>query len=420
VEIGIEVYVTQSCGIGGRLRQLPEDFRVEEVLTNGSKAQVESSAIQQIEGRGRYLVCVLVKRNCDTLIAIHTIAKKLDVDEERIEIAGIKDARALTAQHVSIGRMLPDQVAQLKLNNIRLCPLHFSNGKIHSNLLFGNDFSIIVRAINHASSEIVGRMEGVRKELLGLGGCPNFFGHQRFGTTRPITHLVGKHMLHGEWEKAAVTFLTEPSPYEHPESRRARELLWKTQNYEEALHYFPFRLIYERQMLSHLAKQSRDYIGTFHRLPKKLRQLFIQAYQSYLFNKFLSQRIQRGLPLKKARGREFKLKIDGEEYVALPLIGYNQSVSTGEQGEIEKRTLEKEDVTPQNFKISMMPEISSSGGLRTALTPLIGLKIEKPIKDEFNPTRKMVQVSFTLKKGSYATTILREFMKPQNPIRAGF
>jgi len=419
-EIGIEVYCTQSCGTGGRIRQFPEDFKVEEILTTGSKAKIEPTDIPHIDAVGRYLVCVLVKRNRDTLLAVQTIAQKLDIDQERIQIAGIKDARALTAQHLSIGRMLPKQVAQVKLNNLRLYPLHFSNERIHSNLLFGNMFHITLRAINHTSSQIIEHLENVRNELLKLGGCPNFFGHQRFGTTRPITHLVGKHIILGEWEKAALTFLAKPSPYEHPESRQAREQLYNTQSYEEAFRYFPFKLVYERQMLSHLAKQPRDFIGAFHRLPEKLRQLFIQAYQSYLFNKFLSQRIQNGLPLRSAREGEHKLRINNKEYLALPLIGYMQPVSTSKQGEIEKQILQKEDITPQDFKVSTMPEISFSGGLRTALAPLIGLNIEKPIKDGANPKKKMVSLGFTLRKGSYATIILREFMKPPNPIKAGF
>jgi len=419
-EIGIEVYATETRGLGGRIRQFPEDFRVEEILTNGSKAEIEPAAVPQITGRGRYLVCVLVKRNRDTFLAVRAVAQKFSLSQERIQIAGIKDTHALTAQHVSISRILPEQVQQVKSNNLWLYPLRFSNEKIHSNQLFGNQFRIAVRAIRHSSTTIIKRSENVRNELLRLGGCLNFFGHQRFGTARPITHLVGKYILFGEWEKAALTFLSKPSPYEYPESRQAREQLWNTQNYQEALRYFPFRLVYERQMLTHLAKQPRDFVGAFHRLPKKLCQLFVQAYQSYLFNRFLSQRIQFGLPVKEARRREYKLQINDEDYVALPLMGYKQSVSMGEQGEIEKRILEEESVTPQGFKIPRMPEISSLGGLRAALTPLIELTIETPVTDNANPNKKMVSLGFTLKKGSYATIVLREFMKPRNPINAGF
>jgi tRNA pseudouridine13 synthase len=224
-EVGIEVYTTDAQGIGGAIRQFPEDFRVEEVLKDGSKAQIAPAAIPQINDRGRYLICVLVKRNMDTFMAVQKIAEKLGVDQERIQIAGIKDARALTAQHVSIGRMLPEQVTHVKFGNPWLNPLRFSNEKIHSNLLFGNQFHITLRGINYSLSKIHERMEHVRKELLKIGDSTNFFGHQRFGTTRPITHLVGKRILLGEWEKAALTFLAKPSLHEHPVETDKRKTL---------------------------------------------------------------------------------------------------------------------------------------------------------------------------------------------------
>ncbi len=418
--IGIEVYVTKTRGIGGRLRQFPEDFKVEEILTDGSIARIEPDNIPCITGFGRYLVCVLVKRNMDTLQAVQAIANNLGIDSDRIHVGGMKDANALTAQHVSISRTLPEKASQIETSRLWFYPLRFSSEKIHSNLLLGNQFHITVRALGHSESNIVQHLESTVNELNTIGGCPNFFGHQRFGTTRPITHLVGKHLLLGEWEKAALAFLAKPSHYEHPESKQARQRLWDTQDYKDALSCFPTRLAYERQMLIHLARQSRDYVGAFHRLPRKLCQLFVQAYQSYLFNKFLSERIRHEHPLDKPRRHEYKLTLGDREYVALPLIGYKQHVSSGEQGETEKRILQEEGVMFDNFKISAMPQISSKGNLRTALMPLRDLKIDKPSKDEANSSKKMVSLRFALMKGSYATVVLREFMKPKNPIKAGF
>jgi len=419
-EIGIEVYGTKTEGISGRLRQFPEDFKVEEVLENGSTALIEPSNIVNITGHGRYLVCVLVKRNIDTFQAVQTVANKLGISAERIQFGGIKDANALTAQHVSISRMLPEQVTQIKTGNLWLYPVQFSNDKIHSGLLFGNKFHVNIRAISHPSSTITKRLENTNHELVKLGGCPNFFGHQRFGTARAITHIIGKHILLDKWERAALTFLAKPSLCEHPESREARQRLLGTQDYKEALSYFPPRLVYERKMLIHLAEQRRDFIGAFHRLPKRLCQLFVQAYQSYLFNKFLSQRIRDGMQLKKPLKGEYRLAINSEEYVALPLIGYKQALSAGRQGEIETRTLEEEGMAPRNFKVSIMPEISSKGGLRTALTQMINLETAKPTKDDVNSDKRMLSLGFTLRKGSYATIVLREFMKPKNPVKAGF
>jgi len=418
--IGIEVYATRSPGIGGNIRQFPEDFVVEEVLSDGSKASVKSTVAPLAQGRGRYLVCVLVKRNWDTLLAVRTIAKQLGVGQERIQIAGIKDARALTAQHISIGRITPQEISSVKVKDLTIYPQRFANEKIHSNMLFGNQFHIFIRAIVHSSSEIEERMKNVESELESLGGAPNFFGHQRFGTTRPITHLVGKHLVQNDWEGAALTFLAKPSEYEHPESRQARQKLWETRDFAEAFRCFPSQLIYERLMLGHLSKHPRDFVGAFRRLPTKLCQLFVQAYQSYLFNKFLSQRFKLGIPLNQPQNGDFTVKIDEKEHLALPIIGFKQPSSSGIQGKIEKEILENEKIAPQQFRVALMPKISSSGGLRTALMPLIGLSIEKPINDDANSKKKMVSLGFTLKKGSYATIILREFMKPRNPLKAGF
>ncbi len=419
-EIGIEVYATKTPGIGGWLRQFPEDFMVEEVLENGSVAKIEPPNIAGITGHGRYLVCVLAKRNMDIFQAVQTIANKLGISTERIQIAGIKDANAVTAQHVSISRMLPEQATQIKTSHLLLYPLQFSNEKIHSGMLFGNKFQITIRAINHPRSAITKRLENTNRELLKLGGCPNFFGHQRFGTARAITHTVGKHIILGEWEKAALTFIAKPSPYEHPESRQARQRLLGTQNCKEALSYFPPKLVYERQMLNHLAKQHRDFKGSFHRLPKKLCRLFIHAYQSYLFNKFLSQRIQDDMQLRKPLKEDYKLTVNNEDHLALPLIGYKLAPSSGKQGEIEKRILEQEGVEAQSFRVSAMPEISSKGGLRTALTQLIDFNMQKLAIDDHNPSTNMVSLGFMLKKGSYATIVLREFMKPRDPVKAGY
>jgi tRNA pseudouridine13 synthase len=419
-ELGIEVYASKSPGIGGKIKQAPEDFIVQEILSNGSKAEIELVKPPQINGRGRYLICTLIKRNWDTILAVKTIANKLDVDSERIQIAGIKDARAVTAQHISIGRMMPEQISEIKIRDITLIPLCFSDEKLYSGRLLGNDFHITMRSIAHFPSKIEERMKNVKNELNSLGGIPNFFGHQRFGTIRVITHLVGKHIVLGEWEDAAFTFLSKPSEHEHPESRQAREQLFKTQNFREALKYFPNHLRYERIMLYHLARHPKDFVGAFQRLPTKLCKLFVQAYQSYLFNRFLSQKMKQSIPFNVFQNGAYTITFDGQKRPALPLIGFKQSYSLGIQGEIEKRVLEKEKVTPQNFNIPLMRKISATGGLRTVTAPINNLTIGEPSKDLDNLPNYKISVEFTLYKGSYATIVLRELMKPANLVKAGF
>lgn len=442
----MEVYVTQSPGIGGRIRQFPEDFVVQEILVDGSKAEVSPVETREPAGEGRYLICVLVKRNWDTLLAVKNVARRLGISRKRIRIAGMKDAKALTSQHISISGVPPERVLQIKIKDITLHPLYFSRRRIFSQLILGNQFQVVIRAIKHTSSVIKQRVKNLQGELSSLGGFPNFYGHQRFGTIRPITHLVGRFLARGDLEKAALTFLAQPSVHEHPESREAREQLQDTQNFEEAFRCFPRYLKYERFMLGHLAKQPRDFVGAFRELPLKLRKLFVQAYQSFLFNKFLSERIRHGVPLYEAQTGDYVIKLgdhgllttefmqvtasslqtvkealnEGKMRVAIPLVGFKQPPSQGVQGENEQEILETENVNPQNFRISFMPEASAPGELRTILVPAINLSVEEASRDSANPPKRKTRLGFTLHRGSYATVLLREFMKPRDLIKAGF
>ncbi len=96
-QLGIETFVSKTRGVGGVIRQKPEDFMVEEVLVDGSKAELEPRLPLQLTGEGRYLICLLVKHNWDTLLVARKIAKQLGVSERRVQIAGIKDKKAVTA-----------------------------------------------------------------------------------------------------------------------------------------------------------------------------------------------------------------------------------------------------------------------------------------------------------------------------------
>ncbi|MEM2111417.1 MAG: tRNA pseudouridine(13) synthase TruD [Candidatus Bathyarchaeia archaeon] len=442
-ELGIEVYASKGKGIGGCIRCSPEDFIVEEILTDGFKASIDVKNEKSLfSGHGRYLICALVKRRWDTLVVVQKIAKSIGLSPERISIAGIKDAEALTAQHISLAGVSPETILKVNLKDVNIKPLRFSDKEISSKNLLGNHFTIIVRSIKYDPLTVQKRIEKNRGELMDFGGVPNFFGHQRFGTVRPITHQVGKYIVKGDFEKAALLFLSQPSSYEHLDAKNAREFLRDTQDFKGALKRFPRSFVYERLMLGHLSKYPKDFQGAFHRLPINLCRLFVQAYQSFLFNKFLSERIRRGIPLNKAQIGDYVVELDGiglpttifnktEEHnvasinekisrgkmtVAIPLIGFKQSSSNGVQGEIEKGILEKESISSNDFRISKMPQANSPGGLRKVVTPILNLEIKEiATSNDF-----AVKFGFTLHKGSYATILLREFMKPKDLVREGF
>ncbi|MBS7633372.1 tRNA pseudouridine(13) synthase TruD [Candidatus Bathyarchaeota archaeon] len=452
--MGIEVFATNSQGIGGAIKRDAEDFIVEEILVDGSKANAKNPSETEKESplgaksaHTSYLLCVLAKRNWDTFIAIKNIASSLGVAPSKIQIAGIKDAKALTAQFITIEDISPDDVSKICLKDVKIHPLGYVRNKLSSYYLLSNNFTITINGIRHAKSMVQRQIEETVAEFKAIGGVPNFFGHQRFGTIRPITHLVGKYLVKGEFRKAVMLFLAKPSRNEHPESRKARQKLGSTQNFEKALEEFPKQLHYERVMLRHLAQKQNDFIGAFQKLPVKLQLLFLQAYQSYLFNRFLSARIKNGLPLNDVEIGDHVVRIErsglpsptlqtqvssetlsdirrrvqeGKMKLALPLIGFRQKTSKGFQGEIEQQILDDEGICPENFRIKKIPEISSKGRLRLATVPLGNFSLKKILNDSADPRKKRAEISFALPRGAYATIVLREIMKTRNPVKAGF
>jgi tRNA pseudouridine13 synthase len=446
--LGIGTYLTDTTGIGGVIKRSVDDFEVEEVLVDGSKATLEaaeSRALSASDKRQRYLLCVLVKRNWDTFIAVKNIARELGISQAQIRIAGIKDAKAVTTQHLTIEHGTVEDAARVNVKDMELRPVGYVREALALYYLLGNSFTITIRAIQQPAEVVQNQVAETTRKLEEAGGMPNFFGHQRFGTTRPITHLVGKAIVKGDLEEAALLFLAKPSADEHPDSRRAREELQSARNFQAALKGFPKQLRFERLMLRHLADEPDDFAGAFRRLPKRLLVLFVQAYQSYLFNRFLTLRLQTGFALSRAEVGDWVVGVErsglpavnvakmvdednhaevnesvraGRLRVALPIVGFKQQFSRGAMKPMELKVLEEEGVEPEAFRASALPELGRRGGLRAVASPVKDFTMLE-VSDQTGMGCH-VTVSFTLLRGCYATVLLREIMKPVDPVGAGF
>lgn len=432
-QLGIHVFLTSSKGLGGKIKVYPEDFIVEEQLVNGLTAAIDFNSLKfDLKNEGLYQLCVMVKQGLDTLTALKHISKTFKISWKKISIAGLKDANALTAQFITFKTLKLDTVKILVNGRIKIFPVKMVNEPLNSSFLLGNNFTIKIRELKLPFDEAKETVKSVLREINSAGGVPNFFGHQRFGTVRPITHIVGKYIVKRDFEKAVLTYLGSSSIYEKPETKNVREEFLETLNFKKALKTFPAYLGYEKVMLKHLVKHPEDYIGALKRLPSRLRVLFVNAYQSFLFNECLSKRILMNLPINKLlegdwvfkksnliKASSFNLKelnkeVElGEAFLALPIFGYQSKLSNGIQGEIEKAVLEKEEVNLKNFYIGAMPEASSAGGFRAALAKV------KNVNFSFEDSQTIV-FKFFLDKSSYATVFLREVMKPENLVEAGF
>ena len=449
--LGMEVYATETAGIGGVIRESMNDFLVEEVLVDGSKAQIKEVLKNNVLGatmvEQRYLLCVLVKRNWETFITLRNIAKQLGISQRRIQNAGIKDAKAVTAQFITIENCSFDDISKISVRDVEVHPIGYVRDEISPYYLLGNNFSIRIKAIRFSESTVEKRLAETVRRLDAIGGIPNFFGHQRFGTTRPITHLGGDAIVKADFEEAAMLFLAKPSVHEHPSSKQARKELQSTKNFKQALQDFPKQLRFEKLMLRHLVENPGDFVGAFGRLPVKLQRFFVHAHQSYLFNRFLSERIKNGISLNEAEVGDFVLNIErsglpmfqtakiagsnniseinkliktGRMRVALPLIGFKQRLSKGSMGRIEKEILNEEGVETASFELDAAPDMSGRGGLRAVVTPLREFQMFEFKTCETNRKELHANLNFMLLRGSYATVLLREVMKPIDPIHSGF
>ncbi len=415
--MGIETYLTDEDGIGGDLRVNVEDFRVNEI----SDFKVGQS--------GDYLMLKLTKENWETHHLLRDISRVLGISDERIGIAGTKDKRAVTTQLMSIKGVSEDTIRNVGLPRVQLTPIGRGDHDVGLGDLRGNEFDIIIRNIELSQPDIETRMKGISDKIKAAGGLPNYFGYQRFGIVRPVTHLVGKLLVQGDVEGAAMTYIARSFPGESPENIEARDMVWNTRDFKEGIKRYPFNLRYERTMMHYLIEHPGDYTGAFRSLSSKLSRLFVHGYQSYLFNKILSRRLLKGFSLVEPVEGDVVCFLDahGEPdtskqeivtrknlpdvkflarkkraYVTLPLIGVDTKIGEGEPGTDVKAILAEEGVTPQDFSVSQMTDLASAGLRREIL-----LKADPTIL----AMEHAANLKFFLPKGCYATTVLREFMK---------
>ncbi len=284
-DIGLEVFITPTPGIGGRARKSPEDFVVEEV-----------SRYPERQDDGRFVIATVTSTNWETNRLVRQLSKALRISRSKVGFAGTKDKRAVTTQLLSFEAPLED-VTGLRLHQVVISNAYRARKPMTIGDLVGNRFRVTVRDCNLRDEGLETVARGTATALEELGGFPNFFGVQRFGVLRPVTHVVGRHIVRGEFEKAVMAYVGNPMQAEGDDSREARRILDETRDFAGALVSYPKKLTFERTVIAHMAKNPGDYSGAIGALPPNLQMMFTHAYQSYLFNKVLSQRIRVGLPL---------------------------------------------------------------------------------------------------------------------------
>ena len=418
-EVGYELYLSNNSGISGKLRKKIDDFRVEEIIEKNEQSHWNWT---KKEENGKHCIAKITADNWDTHILVKKISQQLGIGQRAVGFAGTKDKRAVTTQYFSLFTS-PEKLSKIDLKQIEIEFLHKTTKPIRLGNLIGNKFLIKISEISGSKSDISTILNELKE------GFPNYFGIQRFGAIRPITHIVGKKIVKGDCEGAVWDYLTnEGSSNQNTE---ARKFLRENRNLEIALEKFPTNLFFERQMIKHLIKNENDYIGALKKLPENLSKMLVHSYQSLIFNSALNERIGRGLgvtkpmvgdkimPMDKYAGPDQRKIIEvtdrnlnklekrckeGKAWIVGLLPGIKSRHSNGLQSEIESTIMKNEEVEFKDFKIDMLPELSSLGMYRP-LSQRVN-ELEWKVDNSGNAIFK-----FWLHKGTYATSFLREIMK---------
>ena len=387
-------YLAPSSGIGGEIKFSADSFLVEEIMPDGTVLEKGVEAKREGE-EGKYSHFVVEKKDWTTAAAVKEISKRLHVGQSRFDYAGTKDKTAVSVQRMSVFDISPEKIMEVRAKDISILGAWRAAEKVKMGDLLGNRFTIGWRGEN---AEAEDRVNTIHLEL--GGRFPNYFGPQRFGSTRHNTHIIGEMMVARQFEEAAMEFLCSTEGERNPHSVEARKALSEHMDFARALVEFPKHLRPERAMLTWLAKFPNDFIGAFRQLPRPTLLMFVHAFQSYLFNEMVSERVKEG-EMAPEEGEYFcaekggfpVIEEKGDNWLCGRIVGYETKPNPREQ-----EILDRHGISPRDFKIKSIPEISSKGAYRTLMAPYV----------DFSFTENKFR--FSLPSGSYATSLLREFM----------
>ncbi|NOQ55961.1 MAG: tRNA pseudouridine(13) synthase TruD [Nanohaloarchaea archaeon] len=369
--------------IKARLKQVPSDFVVKEILPDRCILDINSDYDYPKEGNTVH--CILKKENIDQFRAVGIIASELGLLSKDVAICGTKDKRAHTTQRVSIKGSKKEDIGNITSDNLIL--KYLGRGpELRIGELYGNHFEITLRDIDISRDELLKYLQKIKDNPR----FPNHFGEQRFGSIRPISHIVGKHVILGDFKGAVLDYICLCFLRENETIKAARTMA-KT-DLKVALEMFPKSSYYERVMMVHLIEKPEDYRGAFFRLPSNLQKLMVHAYQSYLFNKILDKLIVSNV---------------GNRMLEIPLFGFGMNIPKDlKLIKIMRDVLKEEKISLENFRDDASRQLGSKGGRRKAFQTAEKFKVIEISDDELNLGKIKCKISFSLRKGTYATVFL--------------
>ncbi|MBI2651323.1 tRNA pseudouridine(13) synthase TruD [Candidatus Woesearchaeota archaeon] len=379
-----------------KLRQLPEDFKVEEINNF------------DILSKGDCKLYLLEKRSLETFSLLRYLSSKNKIPFSEFGIAGLKDKHAVTKQYLTIPSKY--DINTICEKNFAISFLGYIDKKLKLGDLAGNKFEIAARDIKKTDLDAIKQ----RAESAINFGIPNYFDSQRFGS---VIHnnFIAKHIIKKGYELAVKTYLTLYPKSENKRIKEEKRLILKNWN---ALPTLQIKTKFLADVINEYSK-SKSWLNAYKKINPSIRQIIVSAYQSYLWNECIKEVLMQTIDKKRLYSVKYKVgsllfysSLSEDEIIRIPktfkIIGENMKASKYESGIIDK-LLKKENISLADF------DIRESGNFfadyeREILAKPSNFNMSEPLTDELNSKNKnkcKVLLSFSLPKGSYATLIIK-------------
>jgi len=398
-------YLTSDLpGIGGQTKQRLEDFQVEEL------------PLYEACGEGTHVYFRVVKSGIPTPAAVDRIARHMHVRPTEIGLAGLKDARAVTAQRMSLEHCDPARLLAYRDPQVCITGVWRHTNKLRPGHLAGNRFTVRIRGVGEAD---LPRAQEVL-DVLVRRGVANYFGPQRFGA-RGDTGRLGKALILGDLDEFVALYLGRSAPDDPPDCRQARDA-FDTGFYARAMDCWPRHYANQRKALAAYRKKRRP-AQALSAIDKRMKRLFVSACQSEIFNDVLTQRLDTldrvlaGDLAKKAdtggvfpvtdadaegpRAERFEISATG------PIPGSRCDLAGGEPGRIEREAIAAAGLTEDDF--NRVGSLKVKGTRRP-----LRFRLDQPaLVAGADENGDYIELQFAAPSGCYATVALREITKDE-------
>lgn len=410
--IGIETYASLGAPCAASAKSSDEDFMVEEIVP---RLQITSEDVPD-----HYPLYRVEKHSIDTLHMERSLGEAL---KSRLSYGGMKDKRAVAVQYVtptSLRSLRPTRVVRERFTAdlIGFVPRPIARGAVR-----GNRFTVVLRG---CCTEVASRIEEVFA-LARSRHLPSFFGFQRFGAREASTHLIGRALIRQDFSEAVGLMLLHPRKNDDEATRDARNAM-NEGRYSQGGKMLPRHQDVEKMVARRLSSKPGDWRGALRAVPVKLRRLYVQAYQSFIFNRTLSLALARGLDISRYEPGDNWSEASEDGLVAGRVHGVKEQVTSSPVPMVQlvgfayrnygsrfdsclEDVMAQENVTPREFYVKEMQEVSAEGGFRR---PHLAVA-----ETSYECRADRADLSFTLARGQYATVLLREIIKPTGPDMGG-